>query len=67
MFMDNHAVEKPFWCLQTVFNRGDSVSVSKDTMREDEIKNVKRTWYTTQPGRYPTSQKYRFFLTRTKN
>lgn len=54
--------DKPFWCLQTVYNRGDSVSVVKDATREDEIKAVKKSWYLEQPGRYARSQNLRLLF-----
>lgn len=57
------SLDKPFWCLQTVFNKGDLVTVVKDTAREEEIKDIKRTWYAEQPGRYAKSQNLRFFDT----
>lgn len=52
--------DKPFWCLQTLVNKGDFVSVNKDTTREKEIKNIKRVWYDGHPNRYETSQNIRF-------
>lgn len=53
-------VEKPFWCLQTVINKGNVISIKKDSTREDEINNIKRAWYTEQPDRYARSQELRF-------
>lgn len=52
--------EKPFWSLQTVFNKSDSVSLCKDVTREDEIKTIKRSWYTMHVDRYGKSQRIRF-------
>lgn len=60
----NTDMEKPFWCLQTVIDKGDQVRVNKDTTREEEIKEIKRMWYSGNPSRYEDSWNIRFLKKR---
>lgn len=52
-------IDKPFWQLQTVFNKDGNVSVNKDQTREKQIREIKGKWYESNPDRYEKSQRLR--------
>lgn len=57
MFMIIHfqlvASDKPYWtlCLVSEQREADVLEVKKDTQRADEIKAMKQTWESAEPGR----------------
>lgn len=57
--VDISQIEKPYWCLEIYYNKGDTVNVVKDTRREMEIIKLKQPWYRTDPNRYKKSKKLR--------
>lgn len=53
---------KPHWTLRVVIDqsRAESVDVTKDTERLDQIKAMKKAWEVAEPGRYAkVTQRFR--------
>lgn len=56
-------LDKPYWCLLTIYNSEDYVNVNIDRTREEAIKSTKIKWYEFEKGRYENSQKFRYLST----
>lgn len=55
---------KPHWTLRLVSDqiKAESIDVTKDTERFDQIKAVKKAWELAEPGRYAkVTQRFRTF------
>lgn len=55
-------LDKPNWCLLTIYNSEDYVKVNIDRTREEAIKSTKIKWYEYEKGRYEKSQNFRYII-----
>lgn len=53
MFMQSLDLTKPNWTLRVVSDKSktESIKVTKDTERVDQIKAIKKAWEMAEPGR----------------
>lgn len=53
---------KPYWTLQSICDKNDTVIVTKDASRENEILNIKKSWYEEDAERYEKSKLLRYLV-----
>lgn len=55
-------LSKPYWIMHTLLSHGDTVDISKDTKREQEMKDIKSKWSESNPNRVRIGQQLRWVV-----
>lgn len=59
---DISGIENPYWSLQVIHDVGECLRIDRDLTRQEQINQIKKSWYSDDDERYEKSKQLRYAI-----